>query len=132
MWFDPYSSSSPGKSSSESRQSCRPLSGRQSLAGFTRSWLAHTVVASQGALPWSSLEVSEWNWSSCPHVFTAASHSSSVLPSSHSLQFPLCLSSSRKSSFFCYTIPIWNKLSSSVISCSSVSSFQCSLRKSFC
>ena len=37
----------------------------------------------------------------------------------------------RKSSFLCYTIPIWNKLSSSVISCSSVSSFQCSLRKAF-
>ena len=62
---------------------------------------------------------------------TAASRSSSVLRSSHSLQFPLCLSSRRKSSFLCYTIPIWNKLSSSVISCSSVSSFQCSLRKAF-
>ena len=51
-------------------QSCLPLSGRQSLAGFTRSWLAHTVVASQGALPWSSLQVSGWNRSSrsleCP------------------------------------------------------------------
>ena len=62
---------------------------------------------------------------------TAASRSSSVLRSSHSLQFPLCLSSRRKSSFLCYTIPIWNKLPSSVISCSSVSSFQCSLRKAF-
>ena len=62
---------------------------------------------------------------------TAASRSSSVLRSSHSLQFPLCLSSRRKSSFLCYTIPIWNKLSLSVISCSSVSSFQCSLRKAF-
>ena len=62
---------------------------------------------------------------------TAASRSSSVLRSSHSLQFPLCLSSRRKLSLLCYTIPIWNKLSSSVISCSSVSSFQCSLRKAF-
>ena len=35
---------------------------------FKRSWLTltHTVVASQGALPWSSLEVSEWNRSSRP------------------------------------------------------------------
>ena len=62
---------------------------------------------------------------------TSASCSSPVLRSSHSLQFPLCLSSRRKSSFLCYTIPIWNKLSSSVISCSSLSSFQCSLRKAF-
>ena len=64
---------------------------------------------------------------------TAASRSSSVLRSSHSyaLQFPLCLSSRRKSSFLCNTFPIWNKFSSSVISCSSVSSFQCSLRKAF-
>ena len=62
---------------------------------------------------------------------TAASRSSSVLRSSHSLQFPLCLSSRRKSSFLCYAIPIWNGLSSSVTSCSSVSSFQCSLRKAF-
>ena len=54
------------QSSSESHQSCRPLSGRQSLAGVTRSWPAHTVVASQAALPSSSLEVSEWNRSPRP------------------------------------------------------------------
>ena len=62
---------------------------------------------------------------------TAACRSSSVLRCSHSSQFPLCLSSRRKSSFFCYTIPIRNKLSSSVIPCSSVSSLQCSFRKAF-
>ena len=62
---------------------------------------------------------------------TAASRSSSVLRSSHSLQFPLCLSSRHKSIFLVLHFPIWNKLCSSVISCSSVSSFQCSLRKAF-
>ena len=46
------------KSASEGCQSYRPLSGRQSLTGVARRWLAHTVVAPQGALPCSSLEVS--------------------------------------------------------------------------
>ena len=57
-------SSSPGKSSSESRQSCRSLSGRQSIAGSAKSWLVHTVLVSLGAQPCSPLEVSEWNRSS--------------------------------------------------------------------
>ena len=135
MWFDPCSSSSPGKSSNESHQSCPSLSGRQSRsqvlqeAGLpTLSWRRREHCL---GLLWKLV-----NGIGPPTLLnilpaTTASRSSFVVRSSHFLQFPLCLPSRHKSSFLCYTIPIWNMLSSSVMSSSSVSSFQCSLRKAF-
>ena len=62
---------------------------------------------------------------------SASSRSARVLRSSHSLEFPCSSSSLRLSSFLCFVIPIWNALPSSVVSCTTESSFRSALRTLF-
>ena len=49
----------------------------------------------------------------------------------HSFRFPSASSSRHLSSFLCQTVPIWNRLPSSVISSTSLSSFQSAVRRHF-
>ena len=49
----------------------------------------------------------------------------------HSFRFPSASSSRHLSSFLCQTIPIWNRLPSSVISSTSLSSFRSAVRRHF-
>ena len=62
---------------------------------------------------------------------SASSRLAQVLRSSHSLEFPCSSSSLRLSSFLCFVIPIWNALPSSVVSCTTESSFRSALRTLF-
>ena len=50
---------------------------------------------------------------------------------SHSFRFPSASSSRHLSSFLCQTVPIWNRLPSSVISSTSLSSFRSAVRRHF-
>ena len=49
----------------------------------------------------------------------------------HSFRFPSASSSRHLSSFLCQTVPIWNRLPSSVISSTSLSSFRSAVRRHF-
>ena len=49
----------------------------------------------------------------------------------HSFRFPSASSSRHLSSFLCQTVPIWNRLPSSVISSTSLSSFRSEVRRHF-
>ena len=54
-----------------------------------------------------------------------------VLRSRHSLQFPQCRTTSRLSSFFGWTIPIWNSLPTELVLSASVSVFRNKLKQYF-
>lgn len=61
----------------------------------------------------------------------ASQRSCRMLRSGHSLQFPQCRTTTRLTSFFGWTIPIWNGLPAELVSCKSVSVFRSELTKYF-
>ncbi len=60
-----------------------------------------------------------------------AARASQSLRASHSLRFPTISSRRHLSSFLCHNIPVWNKLPSSIVSCTTLFSFRSAVRSLF-